>query len=402
MLTRRGWLMVASAAAMVILGRLLGLEELYVLAAAAALAVVAAVIYVRSVQVELGAARLLRPARVHLGSPCRVDLRLVNRGRFNSPALAAEDSFDHGRLVAGFEVPSLAPRAPGRAAYRVPTDRRGRFTIGPLSLVVEDPFGLAVRRHPVAGTTTVIVYPRIHPLAPMAPTPGYDPHSGTQQRGGRIQGEDFYALRTYQVGDDLRQVHWPSTAKADDLMIRQMEQPWQQRVTAVLDLRRSVHTAASLELAVSAAASVITASWQAGAVVRLVTSAGFDSGFDGGRAHWEALLAALAGVATSGGRDLGPTLSRLRRHEPGAAVVVVTTSAATPADLSAVAHLRDRAGAVTLVSVERSAYDPGAPSEGLQPSRLLGRGVRLVRVTRDRPLAEAWGPAPAGAAPVGR
>jgi uncharacterized protein (DUF58 family) len=390
MITRRGWLLVASGAAMFIAGRLLGLEELYVLGAAAILGVACALAYVRLSSVEVSASRLLRPQRVHIGAPCRVDLRVLNTGRGRTPPLTADDPFDNGRLTAGFDVPRLDSGEAGRAAYRVPTDRRGRFVLGPLRLLLEDPFGLAANRMTVAGTTTVTVYPRIERLAPLPPTPGYDPNTGALQQGGRLQGEDFYALRPYQVGDDLRQVHWPSTAKADDLMIRQMELPWQQRATVLLDLRRNVHTAASLEMAVSAAASLLTASWRAGALIRLVTTTGVDSSFGTGPTHWEALLSTLAGVSASSSGALAPTIGRLRRRDLGGAVAVVTTSAAAAVDLAAVTRLRDRAGLVALVVFERSAYDPGAPEEDRPVPARLSQRIHLVRVTRHRPLTTAW------------
>jgi len=53
---------------------------------------------------------------------------------------------------------------------------------------------------------------------------------------GRV-GDDFYALRPYVVGDDMRKVHWPSTARRDELMVRQDELPWQGRVTIPQPLR---------------------------------------------------------------------------------------------------------------------------------------------------------------------
>src|SRR5438270_830794 len=89
-------------------------------------------------------------------------------------------------------------------------------------------------------------------------------HAGADSRVELIvgSGDEFYALRAYEVGDDLRRVHWPSTARRDDLMIRQHEMPWQGRATVLLDVRQGAHTEQSLEQAVSATASLLTASWQ--------------------------------------------------------------------------------------------------------------------------------------------
>ena len=387
MLTRRGWLILGTAGVSWLAGRLLGLLELHVVAVAAATAAVGAVAYVRIVPFRLEARRQVRPTRVHLGQPARVDLALTNRSRRRTPPLVGQEPFDDGRLVARFQIPSLAPGETARAAYRIPTDRRGRFVTGPFTLRLFDPFGLASARTTSGPEAAVLVYPRIDRIAGMPPAPGRDPHAGTHQRAGRLQGEDFYALRPYEVGDDLRRVHWPATARADDLMIRQLELPWQHRTTVLLDVRRAVHTAESFESAVSAAASILTGSHRAGAVTRLATTAGLDSGFESTPAHWEAALGALAAVRPTGAANLARSLAALRRHGPGSSVAVVTSSGATPGDLRAVARLGERVGLLVMVVVDTDG--PAVPGATALPTAALHQ-LRVVRVGPDRPLAAVW------------
>jgi uncharacterized protein (DUF58 family) len=132
-------------------------------------------------------------------------------------------------------------------------------------------------------------------------------------------------LRNYEVGDDLRQVHWPSTARQDDLMIRQQELPWQGRTTVLLDVRSGVHTEDSFERAVSAAASLLTAAWQRDSQVRLLTTDGLDSGFGSGPTHLQAAMEHLA-VAQPGADRLDSLVAAMRRRATGALVVVSTTS----------------------------------------------------------------------------
>jgi uncharacterized protein (DUF58 family) len=196
-----------------------------------------------------------------------------------------------------------------------------------------------------------------------------------------LTGEDFYALRAYQQGDDLRRVHWPSTARRDEIMIRQNEVPWQGRATIVLDLRARLHTDASLEAAVSAAASVITACWQHGSVVRLVTTDGVDSGFGSGANHLEVLLARLAVLGPAG--DGGPGLDTLGPNRTvDGGVAVVTTSAIDPADLDRLTRLGRTPSAVTLVAFAgRRARSETArwPAVG-----------HVVVVPADRAFAAAW------------
>src|SRR5439155_26608042 len=243
----------------------------------------------------IAALRQLRPPRVHAGASSRVDLTAQNTGNHRSPVLAARDPFDGGRRWARFSLAPLNPNESARAAYRLPTEQRGIFTLGPLHMTMSDPFGLAAVSSEGAGMTSLTVYPKVHRIRPMPDTQGPDPNSGVGHPIALSQsGEDFYALREYQMGDDLRRVHWPSTARLDELMIRQDDMPWQGRASVLVDLRRGRPTDETLELALEAAASIADASTRRRALVRLVATDGTDSGFGTGRGHLDIILERLA------------------------------------------------------------------------------------------------------------
>src|SRR5688500_7468348 len=280
MLTRRGWLLALGSLILSVAGRLLGLPELFALAAAAIVLTGGALVYVRLTRFQLEATRELRPPRVHAGSASRVELAVRNLAFRRSPVLAARDPFDGGRRWARLLLAPLGPGETARAAYRLPTDRRGVFDLGPLQLQLNDPFGLARTSIQAAPLTKLTAYPPVDDTEPLPLSRGNDPHSGVDHATAlSLSGEDFYALRDYQEGDDLRRVHWGATAKLDELMIRQEEMPWQGRATVVLDLREGVHTPESLEIVVSAGASVVRSCWKRRSLVRLLTTGGFDSGF---------------------------------------------------------------------------------------------------------------------------
>ena len=384
--------MVALGALLLVLtGRLLGIVELYMLAGASFALLVGAVAFVRLTRYDLEATRELRPARVHAGGSSRVELTVRNTGRRRSPVLSARDPFDGGRRWARFLIAPLAPQEAARAAYRLPTDRRGIFDLGPMELHLEDPFGLAATAREAAPPTRLTVYPRVDPIPPLPLTRGNDPHAGADHPTAlAAAGEDFYALREYEVGDDLRRVHWKATARLDQLMIRQEEMPWQGRATVLVDLRREVHSPQSLELALSAAASVVSACWRHRSLVRLVATDGADFGFAAGHAHVEAILEHLAGAAAGRNQHLAPLLSSLRREGNGGALAVITTAVAPSGDLDRVARLRGRFGSVTLVLLEHSVLDRLAPGQP-PPPPLAVRGVRtLIRVGAGRPFATSW------------
>jgi len=369
-------------------GRLLGIEELFVLAAAPIILVVVATWQVRARPLQLVASRELHPDRVHAGTASRVELSVRNRSTHRSPVVSVRDPFDKGRRQARFLLAPLHPGEVARAAYRLPTDRRGVFGLGPLEISRADPFGIVTVTTTGAPATQLTVYPHVDVVVPLPHTIGHDPYAGTDHPNalGNL-GEDFYALRPYEMGDDLRRVHWKSTARVDELMIRQDEMPWQGRVTVLLDHRRRAHTGESLELAVSAAASILSAGWRRRSLVRLVTSDGVDSGFAAGIAHTEAILEHLATVQASRHDRLTDVLVGLRRSGNGGARAAVATGGRS-VEIEALARLRGRFGVVTLVLFEPSSY--GVPTRGEVAAPPPPPGTQIVRVTAATPFPQAW------------
>ncbi|HEX6420717.1 MAG TPA: DUF58 domain-containing protein [Acidimicrobiales bacterium] len=378
MLTRQGWLCVWGGLTLLALGRLLGIGELNVFAAVILGLVVFAAGYVRLTRLDLQVDRAVHPARVHVGQVSRVQIRIRNLRSATSPVLRLVDPVS-GTAGADLLVPPLDHGERSVASYRLPTDRRGLLRVGPLRVVVGDPFGLAQARTQAAPQVEVTVFPAVEDVRPVPVTTGNDPLAGVLHPHalGRT-GDDFYALRPYVVGDDLRRIHWPSTARHDELLVRQQEQPWQGRTTLVLDVRRAGYDAASFEAAVSAAASIVTATCAQRDLVRLITSDGVDSGFGTGSTHTQALLEHLAVVQLTGGASLRAMLDLLRADGQGALVLVV--GQATGDELTTAARLRGRYGLVRIVQ---------AAGAGLRGPAPAADGA-VVRIDPGSPFAPAW------------
>ena len=385
------------AALFVVAGWFFDRVELSALGVAAATALGSAVLHVRFGRSLPSAQRRIAPARVHHGAPCTVELTLVNRGRRTPPCLAVEGFGDPARAGGWphtsrtgtsllLEVPALEPEETVRATYRPATDRRGSFAVGPLTVRREDPFGLAGHDRELLRAGRLIVYPQIHPVAAMPAVPAQDLQSKLVRSAASLDGEEFFALRPYQAGDDLRRAHWPTMARTDELMVRQLEPPREPRVTVVLSVGAKANTMLSLDFTTSVAASIITASHRAGDVVRLVTSDGEDTGFDSAPAHWERALEMLAVATPETRASLAHTLRRLGRGTTGS--VAVVTTAMTSKDLAAISWLAGRVGSVVLVLVERSAY-AGREARELSPTP-TPRQVRVVRVTDAASFPAAW------------
>ncbi len=332
--TRHGLLVAVGAAGLVALGRFLGLPELFAMGAAVAMLAVACALWVSTRSIDVVVSRSVRPSRVHVGNPCTVEVQVRNRGRRTSPVLRLHDPVT-GTAGADLLLAPIPVRKNAKVTYRLPTTTRGLVTVGPMSVEVTDPFGLATARNRASGPVEITVLPRIDEIPPLPRTVGPDPDGGAETGSlGRV-GEDFAALRPYVIGDDLRRVHWPSSARTDDeLLVRQDDIPWQGRICIVIDLRREAHDVDTIERAVSAAASILRTHLRRGDHVRLVSTTGVDTGYGTGASHLDSILEYLAIADRSGRGTMHGALDLAERGATGALVVV--TGRPSGPDLDAV------------------------------------------------------------------
>lgn len=382
MLTRQGWLVGIGIAVLVAGGRLLGLPELFALGVVAAALLGGALLVVGTSRLELEIGRSVHPSRVQVGTTTRVELSVRNTRASRTAVLRLRDPVS-GTRGADLLVSPLGRGERTVAAYRLPTQRRGLLRIGPLEVVVGDPFGLTNLATRAAPPVEVTVLPHVDEIEPLPYTTGHDPLAGARQPNslGR-SGEDFYALRPYAVGDDLRRIHWPSSARHDELLVRQSELPWQGRTTVLLDVRKAAHSGESLEVAVSAAASIVAATARRHDLIRLVTTGGSDSDFAPGSDHVEAIMEHLAVVPTSPSGSLRRAVDMLGRRSNGGSLVAIVADVPLE-DLKALERLRSRYGSLTILQIDRSAWDAHAT---MSPTP----EAAVVRVTRDAPFPSAW------------
>ena len=370
---RRGWALAVTGSTLLIGGRLAGLYEVFLLGAVTLVLVLVSAVWVAIRPVAIGVGRDIRPRVIHAGDHAVVTLDVANRSRVTSPVLRLVDPVGSGE---GAEV-LIAPIAPGtvaRTAYQIPTTRRGLVHIGPLRTVHGDAFGIAGRARSVTGTATLTVLPAVEHIRPLTKTAA--PAGDGRRRVADLarRGDDFAALRPYVVGDDLRRVHWPSSARTDDLVVRQDDVPWQERVTVVLDTRSTVYPRTSFERAVSAAASIIEAHAARGDQVRLAAAGGIDIASGDDHRQRLRVLEHLAVIDAASARPLAEAPATAGRHRPGA--VVVVTGPLGGDDLDLVQR------SLAAVPFRRVVSFGGA-------SGVAGR-TEVVGVDDARPFALAW------------
>jgi uncharacterized protein (DUF58 family) len=351
-LTRTGWLTAIAAIAAAVAGRLFAIVELFVIAAVLGALVLITLAWVRMTAVRLRVSRVVTPARVHAGESTRIEVSARNTGAGRTPVLHLSDPVA-GTRGARLHLAPLRGNDTAQAAYRLPTDRRGIVNVGPLQLEIADPFGLARRRAIAAPVQSVTIYPHVDMIRVPSLGGDEDPH-GAAIRTNKLgqTSEEFFALRQYVLGDDLRRVHWKSTARSQELMVRQDENPWQDRTTIALDIRPGSFDDAAFERAVSAAASVSSAAFRQRHVVRVVSTDSFDSGIGAGLSQAESILGYLAGVAPS--NSDGPAFDQLTRTAQGGLLVVITSEWPV-ADLVMLSSLRARFRRVVLIGTTGAA-----------------------------------------------
>lgn len=373
-LTGRGlWLLAFSLVAGV--GAwLLGIADMWILAAGCLSAVVGALIYVQFRRLRLETTRIVTPSRVPAGGSARIQVSITNKAAARTPVVTLSDPWDDGVRVAEFKLAPLAGNEQVRATYRIPTEERGLFALGPLSVTVTDPLGLARRNSVVGETTNLTVFPPTVELRAPQDRRGADHHHGLlSQPAVGPAGESFHSLRPYVIGDDLRRIHWRTSARTLDLQVRQDELPWRGRCTVAVDGRADSHDHDTFELAMSVTASVLRAAISSGLDVRLIQTDGTDVKASGDTAQMDVLFEHLA-LAEPDRGTAKELLAALGHSE----ILMVTTSRGLKDDLLV--------PAVATAGLSGVAVAVGAEA-ALAPPTAAGLPVLSVRRLTDLPMA---------------
>lgn len=357
---------------------------------------------------RLACTRTVLPGRVPAGQQASVVVALENVSRLPSGLMLVEDTVPYtlGNRPR-FVLDRVEPRGRRELTYPVRSALRGRFPIGPLSIRLTDPFGMCELTRSFTSRDLLIVTPVVEQL-PIVHLGGEWAGSGeSRARSVSAAGEDDVATREYRHGDDLRRVHWRSTAKQGELMVRREEQPWQSRCTLLLDTRAIAHRgegmASSFEWAVSATASIGVHLSRRGYAVRLVidtgatiASASHDPGFGIGQFEG-ALLDALAVVQPSPVDTMRTAAESLRRGGGDGLVVAVLGNLKTD-EAQHLARVRHGTTAAVCVLLDAATWSRGTtrsrrgdPTTFAGSSALLRRGGwRVLEANADDTMAQLW------------
>ncbi|MFJ4867739.1 DUF58 domain-containing protein [Streptomyces sp. NPDC088757] len=405
-LTTRGRSFLAAGVAAAVCAYVLGQADLLRVGLLLAVLPLICVLVLHRTRYRVATSRLLTPQRVETGAEARVRLRMENVSKLPTGLLMLQD---HVPYMLGSRPRFVLDRveAGGRreVSYRVRSDLRGRFPLGPLQLRLGDPFGMCELTRSFSAYDTLTVVPRTEALPPVGPFGESAGYGEGQRRALALAGDDDVIPRAYRHGDDLRRVHWRSTARYGELMVRREEQPQRARCTVLLDTRGVAYRGAgpdsAFEWAVSGAASALVHMLERGYTVRLLTDTGSavpaeDAEGFGGSVQDPAdsaglMMDALAVVDHSEGAGFSRASDVLRTGGDGLLVAFFGDLDEEQAAL--VARTRGRTGTAVAFVLDSGAWLTGGSLSGAVEKRLRRlreAGWTAIAVPPGARLADLW------------
>jgi uncharacterized protein (DUF58 family) len=401
-LTLRGRCLLATGVALAGSALVLGQRDLLRAAVLVlALPLTAAWVVART-RYRLACERTLEPSRVEAGREAAVRLRLDNVSRLPTGVLLMEDRLPYTLGARPrFVLDRVEPRAVREMSYPVRSEVRGRFTVGPLSVRLTDPFGLCELTRSFTTSEDLVVTPVVTPLPPVRVGGAGAAGGEGAARPVASGGTDDASTREYRHGDDLRKVHWRSSARVGELMVRREEQAFQSRATLLLDTRAAAHrgdgSGSSFECAVSAAASVGVALARSGFSLSLLLPSAPSPAPLGARVTPELLLDVLATVGTTAEATLDAAVDGVRTTS-GGGVLVAVLGALPAGQAERLARLRRGPTACVAVLVDTDSWAAGRPVDRSRARQrheqsaalLAAAGWRVVPVDHGTTLASVW------------
>ncbi len=345
---------------------------------------------------RLSLVRTVSPQVVAAGQPARVQLALTNESRTPTGVLLLEDQVPY--LLGTrprFVLEGIGHGWRRQVTYHVRSDIRGRFEIGPMSVRATDPFGLVELGRAFHTTAALTVTPRTVTLPDVPILGAWTGAGDNRPRAFALGSAEDVAVREYRRGDELRRVHWRSSARVGELMVRREEQPWQSRATLFVDNRLAAHrgqgVSSSLETAVSVAASVALHLGRRGFTVRLVTAHGEDPNtawhFRDAELNTAPLLESLAVLEASS----SSTIDADWLADSGQGGLVFAVLGATlPGDLAILRRMRHHAGAALAMVLDVGAWLPLQPRTDAGVPLLGQQGWRAVDLGPGERIDLAW------------
>lgn len=365
-LTPAAWTLLAVAVGTFVVGWMLGWFEFFAVAAGCGLLILLAVPFVLG-RTDLALNRALQPRRVVVGEPAVAEMVTINRSRRRSRSQVVTEQVGEQTFV--LDVPALAPSKAASFDYPLPTDRRGQISIGPSVISRSDPLGLLLRRVGECAPETLWVHPKTLAVSSIPSGLAKDlegPTFDTSPAGDVA----FHTIREYQLGDDPRHVHWMSTARTGELMVRHYVDNRRPHVSVLVDALDSVMTPEEFEVAVEIAASLGVSAVHEGRAVAVQIGPDVLVGHNH-PATYDDVLDRAAAVTQHEEFSLRESAAQMLRTERGASVIVLVVGRCDIDVLSDLCAELRRAGRIIVVPVYEGGDDLAVPRAQTIPGPTL-------------------------------
>jgi uncharacterized protein (DUF58 family) len=291
-------------------------------------------------------------------------------------------------------VSSVGPRQ--RIAWRARTlcRKRGRYTLGPVTATTGDPMGLFRREITLAQSSQLLVLPNVFDLRAFPLFPGVMPGRGRGSQRSLQVTTNVVTVRDYRPGDALTRIHWPSTARHGQLMVKEFDLDPTIDVVILLDLDREAHAgedeSSTEEYAVTIAASIsafLLRQRELTVTLEAPGPSGISLPADRGERQLDRSLEALAVVRADRHYPLSTALAELEmRLSRNTALIVITPS--TDLDWEQqLGYLRRRGVRPAVVLLDPSTFDDHHGGVARVLDALDGAGVPSVTVKLGDALA---------------
>ncbi|MDX6321166.1 MAG: hypothetical protein QOF52_1024 [Propionibacteriaceae bacterium] len=404
LLTARGRALVVLGSAVVVVSMMASQRDVMRLGLLLLVLPLIAAVLVSRARLRMSCERSVEPAQVPLGSPMHGRIILGQDGRLPAGILMLEDSVP---AELGNRPRFLVDKADlswrREVQYPLLGRVRGRFRTGPLMVRTTDPFGLVRLDRQFVATSEVLVTPEIVPLPVMRTAGGAGSTGEARPHRIGVVGQDDALVREYRQGDDVRRIHWRSTARWGDLMVRREEQALDPSASILLDSRSTAHAGRginnSMEWAISAAASIAIHFLDDGFGIEIYEAEGpmHIAGTMGqhSSASQEVVINRLTDLKARQTATLHYAIEAASVDRPGQLVIAILGRMGVE-DAQALLRLRrNRAQGIALL-LDIDSFADGPASDRIQNQSELAAQIlrdnqwRVVTVPRGMSVAQAW------------
>src|SRR3954468_3439969 len=266
---------------------------------------------------------------------------------------------------------------------------RGRYTFDDVKLELSDPFGLESVSISLPPPGALLVYPRLVLLERLFSETGMHSHDGRRLLLRRHSGFELHGVREYEQGESLRRVHWRSTARRGQLMVKELEDASRDEIAVLLDADASVVVGESFDMQVRVAGSILESYVRRGRrAVLVVNSEQSDvQQVHAPAADWRRALELLAAVEPNGRSSVARLLGQQDGPASRALELAVVTARLEPELVDRLVQRSVSRRKVSLVHVDAGSFNGAQRRPEPLLLRLDSAGIPVVTIRAGDDLA---------------